>query len=128
MAKTTADNFAEAIQKELDKYGEDVQKTVAQLRTSVGKAGLRTLRSASRSTFGGTGKYASGWTMTEEGDRVYAKAVLHNTHPGLPHLLEHGHANRAGGRSHPDVKGRQHIKDVEEEMTREFEKGIEDAI
>ena len=70
MAKTTADKFAEAIQKELDKYGEDVQKTVAQLRTSVGKAGLRTLKSASRSTFGGTGKYASGWTMTEEGEFV----------------------------------------------------------
>jgi hypothetical protein len=124
MAKTTADKFAEAIQKELDKYGEDMQKTVAQLRTSVGKAGLRTLRSASRSTFGGTGKYASGWTMTEEGDRVYAKAVLHNTHPGLPHLLEYGHANRGGGRT----AGRTHIKPVEEEMIREFEKGIEDAI
>ena len=128
MAKTTPEKFAEAIQKELDKYGEDIQLSVEKLRTSVGKAGLRTLRSASRSTFGGTGKYASGWTMTEEGDRVYAKAVLHNRHPGLPHLLEHGHANRTGGRSHPDVKGRQHIKDVEEEMIREFEKGIEDAI
>lgn len=128
MAKTTPEKFAEAIQKELDKYGEDIQLSVEKLRTSVGKAGLRTLRSVSRSTFDGTGKYASGWTMTEEGDRVYAKAVLHNTHPGLPHLLEHGHANRAGGRSHPDVKGRQHIKDVEEEMIREFEKGIEDAI
>lgn len=128
MAKTTADKFAEAIQKELDKYGEDIKLTVDKLRTSVGKAGLRTLKSASRSTFGGKGKYASGWTMTEEGDRVYARAVLHNRHPGLPHLLEHGHANRTGGRSHPDVKGRQHIKDVEEEMIREFEKGIEDAI
>ena len=128
MAKTTPEKFAEAIQKELDKYGEDIQLSVEKLRTSVGKAGLRTLRSASRSTFGGTGKYASGWTMTEEGDRLYARAVLHNRHPGLPHLLEHGHANRTGGRSHPDVKGRQHIKDVEEEMIREFEKGIEDAI
>ena len=120
MAKTTPEKFAEAIQKELDKYGEDVQKTVAQLRTSVGKAGLSTLRSASRSTFDGTGKYASGWTMTEEGDRLYARAVLHNRHPGLPHLLEYGHANRGGGRTH--------IKPVEEEMIREFEKGIEDAI
>lgn len=124
MAKTTADKFADAIQKELDKYGEDVQKTVAQLRTSVGKAGLRTLRSTSRSTFGGTDKYASGWTMTEEGDRLYARAVLHNRHPGLPHLLEYGHANRGGGRT----SGRTHIKPVEEEMIREFEKGIEDAI
>lgn len=128
MAKTTPEKFAEAIQKELDKYGEDIQLSVEKLRTSVGKAGLRTLRSASRSTFGGKGEYASGWTMTEEGDRLYAKAILHNRHPGLPHLLEHGHANRTGGRSHPDVKGRQHIKDVEEEMIREFEKGIEDAI
>lgn len=124
MATITADKLAETVQKELDKFGEDVVLTVGKVRTAVGKAGVRTLRSTSRSTFGGTGKYASGWTMTEEGDRLYAKAIVHNRHPGMPHLLEYGHANRGGGRT----SGRTHIKPVEEEMIREFEKGIEDAI
>lgn len=123
MAKTTSDKFAAAVMKELEKYAaEDIPEKVDTAVDVVTKAGVRTLRSVSKSTFKKhTGEYASGWTVTKEGDRLDKRAVIHNTHPGLPHLLEYGHANRGGGRT----PGRTHIKPVEEEMIREFEKEIE---
>ena len=128
MAKTTPEKFADAVMKELDQYVDGVALDVKDAVKVTSKAGQKTLRSSSRATFKGKGEYASGWKIQEEGDRLNPVAILHNTHPGLPHLLEYGHANRTGGRSHPDVKGRQHIKTVEEMMIRQFEELVTEAI
>ena len=47
--------------------------------------------------------------------------VIHNKDlPGLPHLLEFGHAKKNGGR----VAGRIHISKIEREVADKFEKGI----
>ena len=45
---------------------------------------------------------------------------LYATVPGLPHLLEYGHAKRGGGR----VPGRAHIKPVEDKITKDFERKV----
>ena len=87
----------------------------------VGQKGVQALRSNS-SIFGGSGKYASGWASKVEDSRLGAKAILYNAKvPGLPHLLEHGHAKRGGGR----VAGRIHIAPVEEELDRMFTSELE---
>lgn len=125
MAKVTIDNLADSVMGMLKEYAtEEVPATLAETQEVVGKNARQALRSSSKSAFGGTGEYASGWTMTKEGDRLNPSVVLHNVHPGLPHLLEHGHAKRGGGR----WKGVQHIKPVEEEVIRVFEEKLREAL
>ena len=125
MAKVTADNLSAAVSQMLQKYADDeVTPTVKQKVEAVAKTAVSGLRSSSRSTFGGSGKYASGWTTTKEADRFGMSITIHNTYPGLPHLLEHGHANRGGGRT----PGREHIKPIEEAAIQALEKEITEGL
>lgn len=122
MAKVTADNLASEIQKILDEYGETVMHDMEEVTKAVAKKGVQALRNSARSSFGGTGEYAKGWTSKIESGRLGTKAILHNAgQPGLPHLLEHGHANRGGGRT----PGRVHIAPIEQELIETFEKQME---
>lgn len=123
MARSTVDTLAADIQAMLEEYGEDVTRLTKEAVTKTGKMGDEALKSNSLSKLGGTGRYASGWRAQVEEDRMGAKVILYNSKlPGLPHLLEHGHATRNGTRN----KGaREHIKPVEEKLeealTRELE-------
>ena len=116
MAKVTADNLASEIQKILDEYGDDVTKEVAEVTKEVAKKGRAALQSESTAKFKGTGRYARGWTVTIDAGRLSTAAVIHNKMPGLPHLLEHGHAKVNGGR----VPGREHIKPVEDAINETY--------
>lgn len=119
--KITPDNLAEEIQKLLEEYGDEVEKNSAELTEKVAKDGAKALRSAS-GIFGGTGKYASGWKAKVTKGRLSTSAVIYNSKtPGLPHLLEFGHAKRNGGR----VPGREHIRPVEQTIIESFVKEIE---
>ena len=112
------DQLTQAVDSILAKYGEDVQGNINDIVKDLSKQGAKTLKGESSSTFGGTGKYASGWTSQTETGRVSAQGTIYNGDlPGLPHLLEHGHANRGGGRT----PGRVHISKVEEKLLKEFE-------
>lgn len=116
------EQLADQIRLILSEYEGDVLRNSKECVRKVGSKGVQALKSASMAKFGGTGKYAAGWTQKVTEGRFGAETVLHNaTTPGLPHLLEHGHAKRGGGR----VPGRAHIKPVEETMVREFENMIE---
>ena len=79
----------------------------------------KALNNASGSTFDGK-KYKKSWTFTAETKRLYTVVTLHSKMPGLPHLLEHGHAKANGGR----VKGRVHIKPVEEKLISQYEREV----
>lgn len=115
------DGLADAVNKILEEYGEDVKDNLDDVVRDVTKAGVKALKSESRSAVGGTGKYASGWTSQIETGRVSSQGTLYNGKvPGLPHLLEHGHAMRNGGR----VAGRPHIAKVEQELIKEFEEKV----
>lgn len=123
--KIPIDRLSAEINKILTEYGDEVQENVTEATEKVTKAGVKAIRSNARSTFGGSGKYAKGWTSKFEKGRLSSQGIIYNGQvPGLPHLLEHGHANRNGGRT----AGKPHIAPVEqkiiEDFTREVEKGI----
>lgn len=61
---------------------------------------------------GATGKYRKGWASKTDTGRLTVGATVYGK-PGtyqLAHLLEHGHANRGGGRT----RSIEHIKPVED--------------
>lgn len=121
MAAVSADRFAEALNKILKEYQEDTTKNINQLAKKFAQKGAKEVKSAS-GQFGGSGKYASGWTSKYEEGRLSAQGIIYNSKtPGLPHLLENGHAKRGGGR----VAGRTHIAPVEEMLVTEFMKAVE---
>lgn len=125
MAKTAGDKLSADIQKILAEYGETLDKDLDAVTKKIAQKGAKTLKAVSRSTFGGTGKYAGGWTSQTEKRPLHASAVIYNAAaPGLAHLLENGHASPNGGR----VPGRAHIKSVEEQLVKEYEEEVLNAI
>lgn len=121
--KITADNLGEAIAGILEEYGDEAQKDMDDVVKDVGKAGVKAIKSAS-GVFGGTGKYRKGWTSQTDTERYGSTVTIYNRTPGLPHLLENGHAKRGGGR----VPGKTHIAPVEQELIKQFEEQIEKAV
>lgn len=123
MAKAV--NLEAEINKILEKYGDDISEHVKEAAKEVAQKGAKAVKSNSKASFNGTGKYASGWTSRMETGRYSAQGTIYNkSQPGLPHLLEKGHALRGGGRT----TGVEHIKPVEEEVIRLFEEAIKKAI
>ena len=100
----------------LSEYSKEVTEEMQDAVELVTKAGARAVSQTARAAYGGK-KYAAGWRDKTERGRLDAEGVIYNaTVPGLPHLLEHGHAKRNGGR----VPGRAHIKPVEDKITKDF--------
>lgn len=119
------DRLTAEVEKILDEYGDNVRENLGDIVKQMSKKGAATLRSQSRGTFGGTGKYASGWTSTAQTGRLSAQGTIYNGDlPGLPHLLEFGHANRGGGRT----PGRVHIATVEQQLISEFESKVKSKL
>ena len=118
--KTPAEKFEASVKKILEEYGDDVKANVSEITESVGKAGVTMLRQESRAKFNGK-KYASGWTSQTEKTRLSTRVIIYNKKPGLPHLLEKGHAKRGGGR----VAGRVHIAPVEEDLINTIQREVE---
>ena len=120
----TIDQFASSIHDILEKYGDEINENMEEAVKAVSRKGAQAVKSAASSTFNGS-KYASGWTSKTETGRTSSQGTIYNrTVPGLPHLLENGHAMRGGGR----VAGRPHIKPVEEKIIQEFEQEVRKSI
>lgn len=117
--KVTIDNLESAVMNILEEYGDEVQKNMDEITKRVGKVGVQALRSEARAKFNGR-KYASSWTYEVENGRFGTTVTIYSKMPGLPHLLEHGHASRNGGR----VDGRPHIKPVEENLISQMENEV----
>ena len=119
------DGLAAEIESILEEYQDKINDGVQDAVEAATKAGAKAVKQEAQSMFNGTGKYARGWSSRIEKDRLGAHGVIFNKSvPGLPHLLEHGHANRGGGRP----PGRVHIKPVEDMITKEFEQKVVSVI
>lgn len=122
--KVTMEQLPEAIREILDEYAGEINRFLPEITEEVGKTGVKALRTSAKQKFNGK-KYAGGWRSVSERNRYGATVTIYNGRlPGLPHLLEHGHANRGGGRT----EGRVHIAPVEETLIKDFEKKVEHDI
>jgi len=122
--KVTMEQFPGAIKEILDQYEGEINRFLPEITEEVGKTGVKALRTSAKQKFNGK-KYAGGWRSVSERNRYGATVTIYNGRlPGLPHLLEHGHAKRGGGR----VDGRAHIAPVEEKLITDFEKKVEHDI
>ena len=118
--KVTIDTLDDEIKKILNQYQNETTEHLADITKAIGRKGAQALKNESQATFNGN-KYYKGWGYTVEPGRLYTKVIIHNKKlPGLPHLLEFGHAKVGGGR----VEGRAHIAPVENELIRDYEKEV----
>lgn len=124
-SKIPPDKLASEINSILAEYGADIDKEMDGAVKRVAKAGAAALRRVAKQLFGGSGRYAKGWTSTVETGGHSARGVIYNKDvPGLPHLLEHGHLNRDGSRT----PGRAHISVIEEQIIQDFTLEVEKGI
>ncbi len=120
MSKTTLDTLADDIGKILEEYQDDVKQNLDQITKQIAQKGQQALKNESKSKFKGD-RYWKGWKVDLQVGRLDTKATIYNASlPGLPHLLEKGHAKRNGGR----VEGTVHIAPIEEKLVAEFEKQV----
>lgn len=121
MAKrVTLEGLPAAIHEILAEYGNETITAVQDATKAVAEAGAKAVNSQA-GVFGGSGKYKKSWTSKVTNTRFGAEASIYSEVPGLPHLLEKGHALMGGGRA----PGKVHIKPVEDEINRNYEHEIE---
>lgn len=123
--KVTLDTFSTELKKILDEYADEVTENVQEITKKVARKGAQAVKNESLNIFKDVhlkkGRYGSGWTTTMETGRFSAQGIIYNKkYPGLPHLLEHGHAMRGGGRT----PGKAHIAPVEKKIVEMYEKEI----
>ena len=113
--KIPVDQLPQAIKDILDQYENDLDITIDDVIRRVADKGAQALRQSSLSVIGG--RYSRGWGYSLEIGRLQKTATIwHKETPGLPHLLENGHAKVTGGR----VPGRPHIAPVAEIIEQDF--------
>lgn len=126
--KVTLENLGKEINKIFEEYQEDIESNLDEITKKVGKKGAQALKNESLAAFPDSKKhrkrYGSTWTSRADKGRLYTTVTIYNSQPGLPHLLEYGHASRNGGR----VDGREHISSVEESLVLEFEREVESKL
>lgn len=122
--KVTIENLGSEISKILDEYAGNVDENVDEITKKIGRKGAQALKNESLAKFKDSKKhkkrYGQTWTSKAEKKRLYTTVTIYNSQPGLPHLLEYGHASRNGGR----VMGKEHISPVEQQLIAEFEREV----
>ena len=118
--KVTTDTLTDSIRDILEEYGDEVQGNLDEITKKIAQKGQQAVKNASKSKFNGK-RYWKGWKVDLQVGRLDTKATIYNESlPGLPHLLEYGHAKRGGGR----VQGTVHLAPIEEQLVNEFEKQV----
>lgn len=106
----------------LDEYSSDIQEGISQEAQNVAKKGASELKNTSPKK---TGSYRKGWRVKTTKGKNQISCIIHNaTDYQLTHLLEKPHALRNGASSRPQV----HIKPVEEQCIKEYERDVEKII
>ena len=122
--KITIDQLESAIKKILKDYDKDLRLTEENVMRRVCQNGAAAVRGSAQEVIGG--RYSRGWGSKVVTTRFGIEGVIyHKQTPGLPHLLEFGHAMPQGGRS----RAKPHVQPVEQEIYRDFidttKRGIE---
>lgn len=121
--KIPIEKLSDTIKEILDEYADEVNDNLEEVTKKVVQEGAKAVRANARNTFKthSDRPYAKSWRTKIETDRFSTVGTIYSTKPGLPHLLENGHAKRGGGR----VPGRPHIAPVEQKLIEDFEHKIE---
>lgn len=124
MPKVKIDNLDAAVMAELDQFAGLMPELIEKAQKTAAKAAVRTIKAKAP----GSGEYARGWkTKTEKTRTGTSTVVYQGDTPGLPHLLEFGHAKVNGGRT----RAFPHIAPAEQEAMRIYEdeltKGVENG-
>lgn len=120
--KVKAENLQAAVEEVLTQYEDDIEADLSKAVKEVAKKGRSALRNESNAAFDpnhrpSKGRYGTGWTYWFDRKAETPSATLYNKkYPGLPHLLEHGHAKRGGGRT----RAFPHIEPVETGLISDF--------
>lgn len=127
------EQFAETMNKIMDEYGDQATFAIERAVVKTARTGRKMLNAAASSTIHGRrGKYEKSWRSETKVYRLGAEATLYSTQPGLPHLLEHGHAITYLGGVRAKGPGRAsaypHIAKVDEQLADLFPLEIEKEI
>ena len=128
-SKAYVGGLSEAIADIINEYGAAARKTLGDVIPEVAKDIVKQIQNNIDTAGigdGRTGKYAKGWKVAVS-KNPYGETtatVYQGSYPGLPHLLEYGHALRGGGRS----KQMEHIKPAEEWAEAGIVKRVKEAL
>ena len=115
-------DLQKAVEKILKDYGDIITDEVEKAIPKIAKDTVKELKSKSPKK---TGEYASGGKAEIKKGRLSTYATVYNAKkPGLPHLLEFGHAKTGGGRT----RSFPHVKPAEAHAVEAMEKEIEAAV
>lgn len=96
--KIQPEQFADAVNKILQDYGDEARETMEEIVTTTAKEAAKKMKSSG--SFGGKGTYKKGWKAKIEKSRLSVEAVVYNPKQYyLTHLLEFSHAKQNGGRT-----------------------------
>ncbi|MBP3673290.1 MAG: HK97 gp10 family phage protein [Oscillospiraceae bacterium] len=94
--KVSVDEITTALKAALDEYAIEVSKDLNEVAQELGKKAQAALRQTSPRK---TGEYAKSWKIDVQAGRLATIVTVYSSKPGLPHLLENGHALPQGGRA-----------------------------
>lgn len=116
--KCTPEQLPNLVAKYMREYRSQAEKVVRKDVLAVSREAQSKLQASSPRR---TGRYAGSWARRIESSRLgTTKTTLYSKVPGLPHLLEFGHALRGGGRA----RANPHIAPVESWANAETEKKL----
>ena len=116
------DNFTD-IATILDDYSKNIYEGMENASNTIAKSGAKTLKLTSPER---TGKYKKGWRVKQDKNFYSFSSTIYNATNGqLTHLLEKGHIKRNG---HGKVKPIVHIRPVEQECIRDYERAVVNII
>ena len=125
--KTPLDQLNTAISKILQEYSDDVSVNLDTMVQKVCQKGAKAIKDQAASTVNGK-DYQKSWTYQVERNRLYSNGIIYSKQPGLPHLLEHGHVIRSGGRVTGQARAFPHIAPVAEKLVNEFEREVKNKL
>ena len=122
MATVRIDKLGAEIAQAISTYTEEVQKAIEEEIDTTANKVKDEIKAKSPVL---TGSYKKGWAVKKESSKGTVKRIVYNkTDYQLTHLLEHGHVNRDGTRTH----GKAHIGPVWDKYQSELNKRIEQII